>query len=164
MADINENGTARSTRRPISRAASRRSGASRGTSRPHLERVHTGTHLDFDHSQYAGHRYHDHHHDVETDDEDDSTSTDLSEKNEESEDEPADGIMPEVRDGIEDERDVDLEAAPKFERKKTSKSAKSIRDPNLVSWDGPSDPANPKNWSMGRKWAATLVGMSPCDE
>lgn len=161
MADLNEDGAPRSTRRTISRAASRRSGASRGTSPAvDLERVDTGTHLDFDHSQYAGHRYNDDHHDVGTEDEEDSTSTDLSEKDPQTEDEPADGIMPEVRDGIEDQRDLDLEAGPKLERKKTSKSAKSIRDPNLVSWDGPSDPANPKNWSMGRKWAATLVGKS----
>ncbi|KAI1396269.1 hypothetical protein F4819DRAFT_143512 [Hypoxylon fuscum] len=31
------------------------------------------------------------------------------------------------------------------------------RDPNLVMWSGPDDPENPKNWSMGKKWAATLV-------
>ena len=26
-----------------------------------------------------------------------------------------------------------------------------------VSWDGPTDPQNPKNWSIKRKWAATFV-------
>ncbi|PYI06810.1 MFS general substrate transporter [Aspergillus sclerotiicarbonarius CBS 121057] len=30
-------------------------------------------------------------------------------------------------------------------------------DPNLVTWEGPDDRANPKNWSTRRKWAATLV-------
>ncbi|KAK7462878.1 hypothetical protein VKT23_007457 [Stygiomarasmius scandens] len=27
----------------------------------------------------------------------------------------------------------------------------------IVDWDGPDDPQNPKNWSMKRKWAATLI-------
>ncbi|KAL8630736.1 hypothetical protein Q9189_003577 [Teloschistes chrysophthalmus] len=31
------------------------------------------------------------------------------------------------------------------------------KDPNLVAWDGPADPQNPKNWSIKRKWAATFV-------
>ncbi|KAL1956579.1 hypothetical protein VTO42DRAFT_7050 [Malbranchea cinnamomea] len=30
-------------------------------------------------------------------------------------------------------------------------------DPNLVTWSGPDDPANPLNWSRRRKWAATLI-------
>ncbi|KAF9472907.1 MFS polyamine transporter [Pholiota conissans] len=29
-----------------------------------------------------------------------------------------------------------------------------------VDWDGPSDPANPKNWTYRKKWAATLVVSS----
>jgi hypothetical protein len=64
--------------------------------------------------------------------------------------------VPEVRDGIEDERDV--EAGPKLEKTRTSKSRRSTRDPNLVTWDGPQDTNNPKNWTVSRKWAATLVG------
>ncbi|KAJ0421805.1 major facilitator superfamily domain-containing protein [Aspergillus carlsbadensis] len=31
------------------------------------------------------------------------------------------------------------------------------RDPHLVSWSSPSDPGNPKNWSLARKWAATAA-------
>ncbi|ESK90262.1 mfs multidrug [Moniliophthora roreri MCA 2997] len=27
----------------------------------------------------------------------------------------------------------------------------------IVDWDGPDDPANPKNWKNSRKWAATLI-------
>ena len=26
-----------------------------------------------------------------------------------------------------------------------------------VTWDGPDDPANPKNWTYRRKWTVTLV-------
>ncbi len=33
-------------------------------------------------------------------------------------------------------------------------------DANLVSWESTDDPANPKNWSFGRKWAAALVVSS----
>ena len=29
-----------------------------------------------------------------------------------------------------------------------------------ITWDGPEDPANPKNWSFGRKWAATFIVSS----
>jgi len=36
------------------------------------------------------------------------------------------------------------------------------RDPHLVDYDGPADPANPKNWSATYKWSlvAILSGMS----
>ena len=44
-----------------------------------------------------------------------------------------------------------------LEKKHTTKS---IKDPNLVTWDGPDDPANPKNWTTKRKWMATLVVSS----
>lgn len=26
------------------------------------------------------------------------------------------------------------------------------QDPNIVSWDGPDDPENPKNWPDSKKW------------
>ncbi|EFX02800.1 major facilitator superfamily transporter multidrug resistance [Grosmannia clavigera kw1407] len=32
-----------------------------------------------------------------------------------------------------------------------------LPDPNLVRWDGPDDPENPKNWRMKRKWACVFV-------
>jgi len=31
------------------------------------------------------------------------------------------------------------------------------KDPNLIVWDGPSDPGNPQNWPYGRKWLYTIV-------
>ncbi len=31
---------------------------------------------------------------------------------------------------------------------------KETRDPNIVDWDGPDDPANPMNWSSRKKVAA----------
>ncbi|KIY53154.1 MFS general substrate transporter [Fistulina hepatica ATCC 64428] len=30
-------------------------------------------------------------------------------------------------------------------------------DPNMVTWDGPEDPANPQNWSTAWRWWITLV-------
>ncbi|KAJ6142454.1 hypothetical protein N7471_001907 [Penicillium samsonianum] len=37
----------------------------------------------------------------------------------------------------------------------TAKSNRSRHGPKLVTWDGPEDPENPKNWSTKKKWAAT---------
>lgn len=31
---------------------------------------------------------------------------------------------------------------------------KAPRDPNVVDWDGPDDPANPMNWSSRKKFTA----------
>ncbi len=36
-------------------------------------------------------------------------------------------------------------------------AAQEEPDPNLVKWDGPQDPDNPKNWILGKKWAAVFV-------
>lgn len=36
-------------------------------------------------------------------------------------------------------------------------SAKFQFQDRLVTWDGPSDPANPKNWSKRQKWATSLI-------
>lgn len=30
-------------------------------------------------------------------------------------------------------------------------------DPNIITWDGPDDPANPKNWPFKKKWAVTAT-------
>ena len=41
----------------------------------------------------------------------------------------------------------------------TSNEAEKQKDPNLVTWNGPDDPENPKNWPDGVKWKFT-VGIS----
>ncbi|KAF2679475.1 MFS general substrate transporter [Lentithecium fluviatile CBS 122367] len=87
---------------------------------------------------------------------DSSSEADLSEKDNEVT--PAgqeETTIEEVRGGIPNERNV--EAQPPLEKKKFSRS---IKDPNLVTWDGLDDPKNPKNWSMKRKWAATFIVSS----
>ncbi|RSL69002.1 hypothetical protein CEP54_002574 [Fusarium duplospermum] len=32
-----------------------------------------------------------------------------------------------------------------------------VEDPNLVTWDGPKDPANPHNWTKHKKWLSTIL-------
>lgn len=36
-------------------------------------------------------------------------------------------------------------------------------DPDLVTWNGPDDPKDPKNWSKSHKWAITAVSSSPIE-
>lgn len=44
-----------------------------------------------------------------------------------------------------------------LKRGASKKSYKSEKNGNLVDWDGPDDPANPKNWTKKRKWMATIT-------
>jgi hypothetical protein len=39
----------------------------------------------------------------------------------------------------------------------TATHEKTPKDPNIVDWDGPSDPANPTNWSSAKKFGAIGV-------
>ncbi|KAL6240839.1 hypothetical protein RBB50_012254 [Rhinocladiella similis] len=65
----------------------------------------------------------------------------------------------EVRFGVRNTRDAhDVEAnRPELIKEK---SARSIKDPNLVTWEDAEDPENPKNWTYRKKWAATLIVSS----
>ncbi|KAL8806184.1 MAG: hypothetical protein Q9200_005136 [Gallowayella weberi] len=58
-----------------------------------------------------------------------------------------------VRNGVANVRDLEVPLEKK-------RSSKSVKDPKLVTWDGPDDPENPKNWSTRRRWAATIVVSS----
>lgn len=40
---------------------------------------------------------------------------------------------------------------------KHSPSRRSVKDPNLITWDGPDDPGNPHNWPKHRRWASTIL-------
>jgi hypothetical protein len=108
-----------------------------------------------DHSHYG----HDNDHTAHESEDSDSTDVEEKENPDSGEIGPNSRIEPEVINGVEDQRDVDVEA---LEKSKSRMSRKSERDPNLVAWDGPDDKANPKNWSSGRKWAATFVGRFCC--
>lgn len=143
------------------------------THRPALDRVFSGAHLD-DHSHYRDD--YSHQYDI---DEPVARST-LSEKssdatavgeNVEARPEDSDftdsdsdstdtGEVFENRDGIEDVRDRDMRTPIELERTRTRRSIRSqsrAKDPNLVTWEGPNDPENPKNWPFKRKWAATII-------
>ncbi|KAI1382034.1 MFS general substrate transporter [Hypoxylon crocopeplum] len=66
----------------------------------------------------------------------------------------------EVRDGIESRRDLDLEQGQLAEEEKNpiaAATAPDPGDPNLVTWTGPDDPENPKNWVFSKKWGAVFI-------
>lgn len=141
-------------------ATSSRSRRSRPSS-PHLQRIYSSHYLD-DHNVY------DHEHaatdtdseqDEEEDDERGLESQESSEEEKEKEEKEEPDIVPEIQGAVPDERDLEA-GRPKLEKKATTRSTRSSRDPNLVTWDGPDDPANPKNWTKKQKWAATLVVSS----
>ncbi|KAI8954310.1 major facilitator superfamily domain-containing protein [Xylaria longipes] len=60
----------------------------------------------------------------------------------------------EVRDGIQNQRDPEL--GPEL-TEKIDTTAPNPDDPNLVTWTGPDDPQNPKNWKFSKKWAAVFT-------
>jgi hypothetical protein len=60
----------------------------------------------------------------------------------------------EVRDGIQSVRD--LEMGHPIEEKVTT-TAPNPDDPDLVTWTGPDDPENPKNWAFSTKWGAVFI-------
>ncbi|MCJ1403547.1 hypothetical protein MMC11_006770 [Xylographa trunciseda] len=43
------------------------------------------------------------------------------------------------------------------EREKTSQPVPTAKDPSVVDWDGPADPANPRNWTRGAKLMHVLL-------
>jgi hypothetical protein len=90
-----------------------------------------------------------------------SENADLPEHNEgTSEEKPEPEIDGDARDAGVATSQKDLEAG-RLERGNMGGSKQSkTRDPNLVTWAGPEDPENPKNWPTTRKWAATLVGKN----
>lgn len=60
----------------------------------------------------------------------------------------------EVRDGIQNLRDPEI-GYPIQE--KVTTTAPNPDDPDLVTWTGPDDPENPKNWRFRTKWGAVFV-------
>ncbi|KAI9875243.1 MAG: hypothetical protein M1830_008712 [Pleopsidium flavum] len=122
-------------------------------SSPHLQRFFSAQHLD-DQSLYHAD------HDIRDEDETSSTGSDLSqqvtEKDDEETREQGRDEVDEERMGVVNERDMEAARTP-LEKRQTTRS---VKDPNLVAWNGPDDPENPKNWTMRNKWAATIVVSS----
>ncbi|KAG8922392.1 hypothetical protein FRC00_007490 [Tulasnella sp. 408] len=48
------------------------------------------------------------------------------------------------------EQATNTDDAPKDDKPPAKPSQDA--DPNVVTWDGPDDPANPQNWSGKKKW------------
>uniref|UniRef100_A0A093VYU8 Putative transporter n=1 Tax=Talaromyces marneffei PM1 TaxID=1077442 RepID=A0A093VYU8_TALMA len=69
------------------------------------------------------------------------------------------GPTPEVQGDITNERDVGL--VEKGQKPlETSTRDDSQQDPKLVTWNGPDDPENPKNWPREKKWITmSLVSL-----
>lgn len=65
---------------------------------------------------------------------------------------PITNTVSEVRDGIQSRRDLERGGG------ENENNAGRVTDPNLVTWDGPNDPQNPRLWAKKRKWAAVLCG------
>lgn len=47
---------------------------------------------------------------------------------------------------------LDLEAGGCTDPEEKRPVTEDEDDPNIVSWDGPDDPQNPKNWRDSKKW------------
>ncbi|TIA01842.1 MFS multidrug transporter [Aureobasidium pullulans] len=166
--------TGRSARQYLSRTRSNKSNRStksrsRSGSRPSrpsspLQRLTSANFID-DHGIYHHHADSDYEVEIEeresehggSDDLSPQSSSDLEKEKEKQEPDE----IPIEPFGAETARDLEAQSEkedpPALSRKSTSKS---VKDPNLVGWDGPDDPENPKNWGKGRKWAATLVVSS----
>ena len=166
--------TGRSARQYLSRTRSNKSNRStksrsRSGSRPSrpsspLQRLTSANFID-DHGIYHHHADSDYEEEIEeresehggSDGLSPQSSSDLEKEKEKQEPDE----IPMEPFGAETARDLEAQSEkedpPALSRKSTSKS---VKDPNLVGWDGPDDPENPKNWGKGRKWAATLVVSS----
>lgn len=57
-----------------------------------------------------------------------------------------------------EERDTGLYTTDSGPAKK--EKSEPEHDPDLVTWNGPDDPKDPKNWSKSHKWAITAVSSS----
>ena len=55
------------------------------------------------------------------------------------------------------EQEKDLEAGSKTS---VDLEERATPDPDIVNWDGPDDPANPQNWSRGRKVVTVVIVSS----
>ncbi|KAI1279153.1 major facilitator superfamily domain-containing protein [Xylaria sp. FL0933] len=105
----------------------------------------------------------DHHHDEDTEVENSSTASSVSsswEENREQISRPSSRALSrhisetEIRDGFVNIRDPEL--GPEL-KEKVDTTAPNPNDPDLVTWTGPDDPENPKNWTFSKKWAAVFT-------
>ncbi|EEP80035.1 conserved hypothetical protein [Uncinocarpus reesii 1704] len=65
-----------------------------------------------------------------------------------------------LKDPINRQYNRDIEKEPGVTQPDISPDAPHAGDPDLVGWDGPSDPENPKNWATGRRWYITMLAST----
>ncbi|KAK6954822.1 hypothetical protein Daesc_004791 [Daldinia eschscholtzii] len=63
----------------------------------------------------------------------------------------------EIRDGIESRRDLEDGELTEEEENTAAATEPDTSDPNLVTWKGPDDPENPKNWPFPKKWGVVFI-------
>ncbi len=56
-----------------------------------------------------------------------------------------------ISTGIEEVRQTMVPGEQDSDGEKGHPADAATIDPNIVDWDGPDDPANPRNWPKGRK-------------
>ncbi|EER42089.1 citrinin biosynthesis transporter CtnC [Histoplasma capsulatum H143] len=56
-----------------------------------------------------------------------------------------------------DQTNADIETDAQLRGARYQPDTSTAKDPNLVQWEGPSDPGNPMNWSLARKWYITIA-------
>jgi DHA1 family multidrug resistance protein-like MFS transporter len=55
------------------------------------------------------------------------------------------------------DRDIEKEAEAEAAKPQQAAPPAKQQDPNLIVWDGPTDPGNPMNWSIRKKWITTIA-------
>ncbi|KKK14522.1 MFS multidrug transporter, partial [Aspergillus ochraceoroseus] len=121
-----------------------------------IHQIYSGRHLD-DHSVY--------HSDCADDNDADGLADDVDRSSLKNSVEKEVEPVLEVRGGIVNERDLDLEANTRqgtsgLENTRTAQSTRSWADRKLVTWTSPHDPENPKNWPMRKKWVTVIMVSS----
>ncbi|OJD18634.1 hypothetical protein AJ78_01330 [Emergomyces pasteurianus Ep9510] len=63
-----------------------------------------------------------------------------------------------IRGSLEEtQANKDIEKDPQIRDTTRFPDTNTAQDPNLVQWEGPSDPGNPFNWSLSKKWYTTAI-------
>jgi hypothetical protein len=63
--------------------------------------------------------------------------------------------------GENNKKDFASEGASKGEQTSKDEVPPAVPDPNIVDWDGPEDPENPRNWSKAKKMLnISLISLS----
>ncbi|TVY15307.1 Efflux pump radE [Lachnellula arida] len=61
------------------------------------------------------------------------------------------------RDDVASRQDIESQAGHENSDTDTTVQEKAAKDPNIVDWDGPDDPAKPMNWSSAKKIGAIAM-------